>query len=753
MEILLVLISSVLSFYYHNWALSITYIFNKYKSISMEAIYHQWWDEEVNDKYQVLKRYSYSLLGLAVVLLFVFLTVNSNKIEIAILHIPYLFIHFVSCSLVWYFDRKGYLAKSLFSISFSEFNCFVLWKQGQNEYKSEQLLFEMLSLIFINSFELPFVQTRLMKCAIMSKHLYLWHYRKYLINELFLDASYTPHMVSFLIIFLYNINSYFLKAKSYERFISRKNLENAESRLSVLFNLISDGVLVLSENKEVLFSNHNLPKLLCCEIDCVVELLAEIEFLEGKKYSELSESNKLIDHINFIRNSTLNSEIFLGVSAKPSNLIWRGKKVIWEKQQSILITVRDASALIQFEKARSENMLKNILLRSVTHELRTPINAISFIVEELMRDHKISEAPEHLEKLKIVSVSAKLLISLVNDLLDYSKMIAGAFTVQKSKPKLHDIISGCLQLIRIQAEKKGIQVLVRIDPKLPEYVYTDALRLSQILLNLLSNALKFTIKGRVELVCLLDTNSKLKIMVNDTGIGISESRKQWIFQEFHSDISLNINPDGCGLGLVISNKIVQELGGNPIEVISKTGKGSSFIFSIDIFETPPNLQILSDDYFSDSQVWLDECLTASIADFESAIAENKNAQVLIADDNDFNRMILGTLLKRNNVNYNEACTGLELIKKVQESDSMGRAYKVVVVDGSMPELNGWEATRKVIEMYFNGEIKFLPAMIGYTAFSSDSDIRLCLESGMEEVLTKPCSPEILTQTILKYLYK
>ncbi|CAG9310166.1 unnamed protein product [Blepharisma stoltei] len=721
----------------------------------MEVIYHQWWEEEVNEKYQVLKRYSYSLLYFSAFILLCVIVFVQGGIDMAILHIPYLLIHSISCSLVCFFGKKGYLAKSLFSITFSELNCLILWSQGQNEWKPEQILFEMLSLIFIISFELPFVQTRLMKGVIISKHLYLWHYRKYLTNEiLFFERDHMPHMVSFLIIFLYNTNSYFLKNKSYERFISRKNLENTESRLRVIFNLITDGILVLSENKEILFSNHNLKKLLDCEIDEIVELISEIEFSEGKKYSLLSESNRLIDHINLIPNLVLDTEIMLGLSkSEQFNLEWRGQKVVWETHQSILIIVKNANTIIQFEKASSENMLKNILLRSVSHELRTPINSISFIIEELMGDYDISKKVENLEKLKIVSVSAKLLISLVNDLLDYSKMIAGVFAIQKSKSKLYDIINSCLQLVKIQAEKKGIQVLVRIDPRLPEYVFTDALRLSQILLNLLSNALKFTIKGRIELVCLFDANSKLKIMVNDTGVGISESKKQWIFEEFNSDISLNINPEGCGLGLVIANKIVQELGGNPIEVISQTGKGSSFIFSIDIFENPPNLQILSDDYFSDSQVWLDECLTASIADFESAIAENKNAQVLIADDNDFNRMILGTLLKRKNVNYHEACTGGELIKKVQESDSMGRAYKVVVVDGSMPELNGWEATRKVIELYFNGEIKFLPAMIGYTAFSSDSDIRLCLESGMEEVLTKPCSPEILTQTILKYLYK
>lgn len=261
-----------------------------------------------------------------------------------------------------------------------------------------------------------------------------------------------------------------------------------------------------------------------------------------------------------------------------TNLEWKGRKVVWEEQDTILLTIRDANEIIQLEQNISDNKLKNILLRTVSHELRTPINAISFLTDTLCSNPRIYEEETCFEKLKIISVSAKLLLSLVNDLLDYSRMLSGAFLIQKSFFHLSDVISSTTQLIKIQAEKKGLKVIIRIDPDLPCVIYSDPLRLSQILLNLLSNALKFTLKGFIEICFIQTRKGQVKVMVSDTGIGIEKEKLSFIFKEFNTQISSNMNPQGCGLGLHISNRIANELGGRPIKVKSQQNVLTNFYF-------------------------------------------------------------------------------------------------------------------------------------------------------------------------------
>ncbi|CAG9335885.1 unnamed protein product [Blepharisma stoltei] len=475
-----------------------------------------------------------------------------------------------------------------------------------------------------------------------------------------------------------------------------------------------------------------------------------MEYSQGKKYSGLTNSNRLIDDINLIPSLHLYQEIVFGIcKVGPSNLEWRGQKVLWEDQESILLTVRDANQIIQLEQTVSDNKLKNVLLRSVSHELRTPINAIVALVDSLKEEIEIVSNEDFKEKLDIISVSSQLLLSLVNDLLDYSRILAGVFSIQKSKFSFRNLIGSAIQLVKIQAEKKGLKLITRIDKDLPAYVFTDPLRLNQVLLNLLGNALKFTLKGYIEICCLLASKNKVKIIVTDTGIGIEESKMSNLFQEFNTNHNRNLNPSGCGLGLFISNVIVQELGSKPIEVESKLHEGSSFSFIINISEENFNFDDL-ESVFTDESI-LESTSPIWVKDF-TELLEKEFPQVLIVDDNDFNRFALGTLLNNNDILFSEACTGRQAIKCVKEADERSKPYKLIIMDGSMPELDGWEATKLIFEMYYRGEIHSFPIIVGYTAFSSDLEISKCIESGMKECIIKPCKAEILIQKIAKYLF-
>ncbi|CAG9327253.1 unnamed protein product [Blepharisma stoltei] len=537
--------------------------------------------------------------------------------------------------------------------------------------------------------------------------------------------------------------------RSFQRFLSRRNLENAEKRLNLIFNLFPHGILIISERNEILYSNENLLRLLNCELAQLIPTISDLQYCQGRKQSELSPSNKIIEHVKIILSLELNQQISLGVSkCGATYLEWRAQKVLWGEQNGILLTVSNVNHIIQLEKTTSDNKLKNVLLRSVSHELRTPINSIKSLAESLKNDPEISPFHPWKEKLNIISVSTNHLLSLINDLLDYSKVLVGMFSIQKSNFALWNSIYEVIQLIKIQATKKGLQIFTRIDPQLPINVHTDPLRLSQVLLNLLSNALKFTLKGSIEIRCMLNEKNQLKITVKDTGIGISEEKMKNLFKEFGTYLDKDLNPVGCGLGLWISNIIAQELGSS-IEVKSKVYKGSSFSFCVNIFDQNTQGHLLFENE-TICEIPKENKLNLTISNFDRLLQE-ENTQVLIVDDNDFNRLALGSLLSSYKILFNEACTGKEAITKVLEMNKKRKSYKLIIMDGSMPELNGWEAAKNILGLYSSGKIDNLPVIIGYTAFTSDAELSLCIESGMKECIIKPCNSEILINKITNYL--
>ncbi|CAG9333258.1 unnamed protein product [Blepharisma stoltei] len=715
----------------------------------MEKVEDLWWEDEVNEKYQLLKKFMYSLWVIGVSLL-VFLNVFFDSFfEFLPIHLPYLIIHSIGSFGTWLIGTKSVTYKCLYSILYSEYAGFVFWTMGNYEWRAHSMLFEMISLIFINSFELPFVRKGFFKTLIIFKHIFLWYYLKSVTGEQEFSVDHMPHLIAFLTLFLYNLNSYYLKEKSLNRFTYRRNLEIAEERLGLLLNLHTDGILVFSESS-VLYTNIHTTRLLGCRPCEIINELSKIEYCNGKKYSSLTSSNKLMDDVHLIHVLPAGEEVMLGICQRQgNNLEWKGRKLMFEGSECVLLSIRDVNHMIQLEQTISDNTLKNVLLRSVSHELRTPINAITFLTDSLICENNTIERELCKLKLDMISLSSKLLLSLVNDLLDYSKMITGAFSIKKAKFRLYEVINDAIQLIKLQAEKKGLTLILRYDPSLPQFVFSDSLRLKQALLNLLSNSLKFTIKGSIEVICIMGMKGKLKIKVKDTGIGISENKINDLFKEFNTERHETLNPQGCGLGLYISSRIVKDLGGDSVKVKSQIDVGSSFSFEIDIFEEnslDPHQYESGKSFSTDEQNFI-----ISPPDFQALCTEKEPTSVLIADDNDINRIMLGNLLSKYKISFDEACTGKEAIRLVEKMSKLNRPYKVIIMDGSMPELNGWDVSNLINRMYFEYEISYLPVIIGYTAFNSEEEITLCYQSGMSYCLLKPCNPDELISTIRKYI--
>ncbi|CAG9327250.1 unnamed protein product [Blepharisma stoltei] len=721
----------------------------------MEKLHRIWWQEEVIEKYKVLQKFLYSRLLLVVsfwvVLWVAQIAVPIKWLRLESIHFVYGISQLATCFLVKLVENKEERWKSILAVILAECNCIGWWVMGLYGYKSSRVLLSNLSLTCINICEWPFIHASWLRILILCKHLLLWHYIGYYYGEIENTGDTMPHLMAFMIIILCDNHCSLQRKNSFERFISRKNLENAEKRLSVIFNLFPDGFLILSKEKLILYSNQILTTLLLCNLNQVIQKLTSIEYSQDKKYSHLSNSNKLIDDINLVHNLQINQQVILGLSQSQNmNLEWKAQKILWDEgEEATLLIVANANHIIELEQTISDNKLKNVLLRSVSHELRTPLNAIISLSNSLSNEREIAINKEMNTKLNIISVSSKLLLSLVNDLLDYSRFLAGAFSIQKSMFLIRNAIYEAVQLVKLQADQKKLKIFVRIDPNIPDSCYSDSLRLSQILLNLLSNALKFTFEGYIEVCCLLNSTGKVQIIVNDTGIGIENSRMSNIFKEFNTLTNPIINPSGCGLGLFISNLIAKELGNEPIKVQSAPGKGSSFCFFVDIFEENPSIENAN---FEELPEYLvpEEAPSIKIKDFNEYI-EKEYPKVLIVDDNDFNRIALGDLLRHYGILYDESCTGKQAVKKVEEANGKNKPYKVVVMDGSMPELNGWDATKLIYQLFYEGKILILPSIIGYTAFTSEMDISLCINAGMKECLIKPCNPGVLIEKVSKYL--
>ena len=257
-------------------------------------------------------------------------------------------------------------------------------------------------------------------------------------------------------------------------------------------------------------------------------------------------------------------------------------------------------------------------------------------------------------------------------------------------------------------------------------------------MNLLTNAIKYTIKGSIEL-CATHIGKDVRIYVKDTGIGIPVERISQIFNLF-SDKSSGMS----GLGLHISENILKLLNSS-LKVSSELGQGSIFSFCLDILESHPDYE-----YSNENEIPLEIINNFQLPKFSLNCLEKECPKIMIVDDNDFNRMVLGNILKKHGVNYIEAINGKIAVKNVLELDKRNTPLSCIIMDINMPEMDGWEASKLINKRFTQGTIKFLPDIIGHTAYSSVSDLQKCFDSGMISYILKPTSQEQVLSIIGKY---
>jgi PAS domain S-box-containing protein len=376
------------------------------------------------------------------------------------------------------------------------------------------------------------------------------------------------------------------------------------------------------------------------------------------------------------------------------------------------------------ELAESSANAKQSFLANMSHEIRTPMNAIIGMAGQL-RKTPLDEN-QHFY-LKIINSAAENLLVIINDILDLSKLEAGKLTIEEIGFKPMGLVHQVMQVMMHKAEEKGLLLGNSVfDHDILEVLIGDPYRINQVLLNLVSNAVKFTQKGSVDISCRLqsedDEKQWLEFSVKDTGMGMDEEFMKNLFQKFtQEDESVTRRFGGTGLGMSICKELVEFMGGT-ISVESKKGTGTTASFRVPLKK-------------------------GSIADIPSKetvqIRSNMLAgkRILVTDDNEMNRLVATTILRNYGVELDEATNGIEAIKKIKQ-----QAYDLVLMDVQMPLMDGLEATKLIRENISRS----LP-VIALTALALKGDETKFIEAGMNDYLSKPFEESRLIQVIAKWL--
>lgn len=389
-----------------------------------------------------------------------------------------------------------------------------------------------------------------------------------------------------------------------------------------------------------------------------------------------------------------------------------------EGECHILVCIDDVTETVervaQYRTTRDEAIalanMKSYFTANVSHELRTPMNGILGMAELLLYDDLPVDSKERVGN--ILSCGRSLL-GLLNDILDFSKLEAGRLVITPYDFELEDEIRQSLKMVSCQASKKGLQLILQVDPDIPKVLHGDAARIRQIITNLLSNAVKFTSQGRVSLAVSSLEDGKVEFAVKDTGIGIPAAALKTIFDSYSQvDGSYTRAQTGTGLGLAISKQLAVQMGGD-LTVESELGAGSCFVLRLAL----PKAET--------------ECIKASESRLIEDEGEGLGLKILLAEDNTMNRVLAESFLQKLGCECRPAADGREAVEAFEAEE-----FDLVLLDIQMPEMDGMEAAQ--LMRTHEGGGRRTP-IIALTAHATEGWKEKCLEANMDDFLTKPLS--------------
>lgn len=410
------------------------------------------------------------------------------------------------------------------------------------------------------------------------------------------------------------------------------------------------------------------------------------------------------------------------------------------KNKTQILVDKEKEIVSALEVAEAAMGAKSKFLANMSHEIRTPMNGVIGFTQ-LLDDGTLNETQK--KYVRLISDSGSAMMTLLNDILDISKVDSGSMTITPEPFDLRHLLNSCVKIFSPNAEEKHLRILVEVDKDLPLWVEVDGFRLRQIVMNLLANAIKFTESGCISISArFLETGknghadssqSELVISVTDTGVGIAPDRQGAIFQPFiQEDDSTARKHGGSGLGLTICKQLIELMGGS-IELVSRVGRGSTFTVQVPVGR-------------------LEQGASENLIKFPTQPkVQYKNGtsamRILVAEDHDINQTLIGEMLTRLGYEYELAVDGAEAVAMIKKAEFAENQYDLALMDLQMPYVDGIKATRMVREQGIDA--KMLP-IIALTANAFEQDVERCIEAGMQAHLAKPLAIEALRKAVLDW---